>query len=66
MITFKSIAIQDINSYEQLMEVVPKFLIDEDAVDSLKTGLGLRCNKIMVEYPYYDSDYLSTFYIHYA
>lgn len=66
MITFKSITIQDTNSYEQLMEVVPEFLIDEDAVDSLKIGLGMHCDKIMVEYPYYDSDYLSTFYIHYA
>lgn len=66
MITFKSIMIQDLTSYEQLMKAVPEFLIDEEAVDLLKENLGLRCDEILVEYPYYDSDYLSTFYIHYS
>lgn len=66
MISFKEIEIIDLNSYEQLMNNVPKFLIDTAAIESLKKGLGLHCNKIMIEYPYYDSDYLSTFYIHYA
>ena len=66
MIEFKSIEISDISSYEKLEKIVPEFLIDDEVIDALKNGLALHCNKIMVEYPYYDSDYLSTFYIHYS
>lgn len=32
----------------------------------MKYYIGLKCNLILVEYPYSDKDYLSTYYIHYS
>lgn len=67
MISFISVKIKSLNSYtENLMEAIPNQLIDIDAIGVLKKYLGMNCDEIRVEYPYYDGDYLSTFYIHYS
>lgn len=66
MISFSSIRIENLESYKNLLQYVSESLIDEDVIDVLKHNLGTKCDEIRVEYPYYDTDYLSTFYIHYA
>lgn len=67
MISFISVKIKSLDSYtENLKAAIPKQLIDTEAIDVLKKYLGVNCDEIRVEYPYYDGDYLSTFYIHYA
>lgn len=66
MISFISIHIENQDSYNHLLEYTPKSLIDETVVEVLKNNLTDRCDEIRIEYPYYDTDYLSTFYIHYA
>lgn len=67
MITFASVKIESLDSYAgKLMEVIPEQLIDNEAINVLKKYLGMNCDEIRVEYPYYDGDYLSTFYIHYS
>ena len=67
MISFKTVEIKSIESYEQdLRKKIDLSLVDDDVIDTLKKYLGQKCDKIIVEYPYYDRDYLSTYYIHYA
>lgn len=66
MISFKKIRLETEESYEKLKEVIPKQLIDNDVALVLKKYLFKKCDEITVEYPYYDSDYLSTYYIHYS
>lgn len=66
MISFSSIQIINLESYEKLFEYIPESLVDDDVIDVLKNNLAMKCDEIRVEYPYYDTDYLSTFYIHYA
>lgn len=39
--------------------------IDEKTIEFLKKYIGSRCNKILVEYPYSDRDYLSSVYVYY-
>lgn len=66
MISFNSIQINNLNSYDDLQKCIPTYLLDEHVIDVLKNNLGTKCDEIIVEYPYYDMDYLSTFYIHYS
>ncbi len=67
MIKYESIVIENLESYDSvLMHAIPEFLIDDHTIQQLKRYLGTKCDEIRVEYPYYDGDYLSTYYIHYA
>lgn len=66
MISFNSIQIDSLDSYINLEKYVPIHLLDEEVIAVLQKNLGTKCDEIKVEYPYYDTDYLSTFYIHYA
>ena len=66
MISIKEVCIQSESDYDKLAIVLPIFLRDEDAINVLKKYIGTRCDTVLVEYPYYDSDYLSTYYEHYA
>lgn len=45
---------------------IPSAYIDDKAVDMIKKLVGDKCDRVMVEFPYYEKDYLSTFYIYYA
>ncbi len=47
-------------------DLIPDEYIDYSVFDFLINGIGLKCNKIQVEYPYYDNDYLSVYYLHYS
>lgn len=66
MIEFNRISIQNLDDYNKLCEIVKKEAIDQHAVETLKKFLGLKCKEIIVEYPYHDRDYLSTYYCFYS
>lgn len=66
MIKITIVSIQQDKDYDKLRQVVPPHLIDDTVISCLKEYIGKRCDTIQVEYPYYDSDYLSTYYGHYA
>ena len=67
MIRFTEITISQEDDYDKLLcDEIPNELIDDDVIESLKKYIGLNCDTINVEYPYYDGDYLSTYYEHYS
>lgn len=66
MIKITVVPIRNEKSYDALKKIVPHHLIDDEVVKCLKNYIGTKCDTIKVEYPYYDSDYLSTYYEHYA
>ncbi|MCM1498057.1 MAG: hypothetical protein NC124_06275 [Clostridium sp.] len=66
MIQIKAHSIEKLSDYDSLDEIVPEHLINKEVLECLKKYVGTRCDTIKVEYPYYDSDYLSTYYGHYS
>lgn len=66
MIEFREILIESVEDYNKLYEYVGKEAIDEQAVDTMKKFWGTKCNRIVVEYPYHDKDFLSTYYCYYS
>lgn len=69
MISLITINITDPSSYNDLKDDKCKsisYLIDDVVIERLKKYLGTRCDRLEIEFPYYDSDYLSTYYIHYS
>lgn len=66
MIFRDSILIQELSDYQKILKYVDAQYVDPDLIQKLSRHLGLQCKKVIVEYPYYDSDYLSSYYIFYA
>ena len=66
MITCESILINDINDYKKLLEYIDDQYIDEYLIQKISEHIGSQCKKILIEYPYYESDYLSSYYIFYV
>ena len=66
MIKITVVSIQNDNDYDLLMKVIPEYLVDIEVIKCLKKYIGTKCDKVKIEYPYYDSDYLSTYYDHYS
>lgn len=66
MISLKELEICDVNSYNNLHDILTDDYLDDVVITKLKKYLGERCKKIVVEYPYCEKDYLSTYYIHYS
>lgn len=67
MISYKAVKITSIDTYsEELKNEIPSPWVDDEVIDTLKKFLGANCDEILIEFPYYDSDYLSTYYIHYS
>lgn len=66
LIQIKIQTITSLGDYDDLFEIVPAHLINKEVIDCLKKYVGMKCDTIKVEYPYYDSDYLSTYYGHYS
>lgn len=66
MINITVVTIQREEDYNKLRDVVQPHLIDDAVIKNLIKYIGTRCDTIQVEYPYYDSDYLSAYYSHYA
>ena len=66
MIEFSELIIGSVEDYDKLYDYVGKEAIDDYAVETLKRFVGTSCNKIVVEYPYHDKDFLSTYYCYYS
>lgn len=66
LIAIKPLIISKLSDYEKLKSIIKKTHINDDAIEEMKKYIGLKCNKVIIEYPYADKDYLSTFYIHYS
>lgn len=66
MIKFKKLPINTIEDYNQLIDIVDETHIDKKIVSILKEKIGTKCAVILIEYPYYEKDYLSTYYTFYA
>ena len=66
LIEFSELPIEKIEDYDKLYEHVGKEAIDDKVIDTLKKFLGTNCNRIVVEYPYHDKDFLSTYYCYYC
>lgn len=58
--------ITKLSDYDFLINIIEPSHIDDDVLRMLKKYIGLNCKQIIIDYPYYDSDYLSTYYIFYA
>lgn len=66
MIEFSELIIGSVEDYDKLYDYVGKEAIDDYVVETLKRFVGTSCNKIVVEYPYHDKDFLSTYYCYYS
>lgn len=66
MIKFSEIQIHNKNDYQELKKQIKSTHIDNFVIERLEKYLGIKCDTVLVEYPYYDSDYLSNYYSHYA
>lgn len=66
MIKFNELLIQKVDDYDKLLELVHKEAIDTQVTGTLKKFLGLKCTRIVIEYPYHDRDFLSTYYCFYS
>lgn len=67
MVTVTRVSLKSVKDYQnKLAYKVPSTHIDKYVISDLENSIGSRCKTVIVEYPYYESDYLSNFYIFYA
>ncbi len=66
MIQFSELEITCLNDYKKLRRMVKCSHIDSEVIEKLQRYVGDRCDRLLVEYPYYDNEYLSNYYVHYA
>jgi len=66
MIHRECVVIHKLEDYNQIKKFVKKPYIDKDCIKTLKEKFGTKCKCIEIENPYYESDYLSSYYIFYA
>lgn len=66
MIALRNIYIRKIEDYENLKNCILNTHISQETIEELKYYIGLSCNRILIESPYAEKDYLSTYYIHYS
>ena len=66
MISFDEIIIKSDDDYDILNQKKIQDLINDDTIRILKKFIGTKATSIIVEYPYYDSEYLSNYYAHYS
>lgn len=66
MIDFGKIEIKELDDYDQLLDYIDETHIDSSVVSILKKYIGTRADALLIEYPYYEKDYLSTYYTFYA
>lgn len=70
MITYKKVTISKIDDYDKILsELPPQFQnnpYQAKWINELKCTIGLKCNELLIEYPYYDSEYLSSYYKYYV
>ncbi len=70
MIEYKPITIRCLDDYDLICENIPDVFNRNPYVgkwvEILKHKIGLRCTEILIEHPYYDSEYLSSYYQYYV
>lgn len=68
MIEINSVEISSPSDYSQLIteKLVNEEYIDNGVVEFLERYVGTKCKVLDIEYPYYDNDYLSSYYALYA
>ncbi|MHB1316196.1 MAG: hypothetical protein ACYCX2_12095 [Christensenellales bacterium] len=66
MIQLDIIEIHSLTDYDILQSKISPNYFHNKMLEELKNRIGIKINKIIIEYPYYDSDYLSTFYLFYS
>ena len=66
MISFDEFMINNEDDYGKLKYDKISQLIDDETIEVLKKYIGTKATSIIVEYPYYDSEYLSNYYAHYS
>lgn len=66
MITYEDITISEIDDYDKILEKLPiqchRNPYQQKWIEELKNKVGLKCTNLWLEYPYYDSEYLSSYY----
>ena len=69
MITYTPIPIQCLDDYNLIYEKIPeqfrKNPYIKQWIEALGYKIGLKCTWVLLEYPYYDSEYLSSYYQYY-
>lgn len=63
MILRERVYIKSLGDYDKLLKHIDPQYIDMDFIQQLKEHIKLQCELISIEYPYYESDYLSSYYI---
>lgn len=70
MINLESIEIKSVEDYSKLQEKLPEVYVNHvyacKWIEELKRRVGTRCTQLVVEFPYYDSEYLSSYYEFYS
>lgn len=66
MIDFAKVEIKDKDDYDQLLDIIDDTHINKKVVESIKEYIGTKCKALLIEYPYYEKDYLSTYYNFYS
>lgn len=66
MAEIANIEIKSVYDYDLLKSEIPATHIDDCVIELLKCNVGIICKRIVIDYPYYDRDFLSTYYIFYA
>lgn len=69
MITYDLIKISGLEDYDLIFSKLPDPIQQNPYVKkwikAIKYKIGLRCTDLLIEYPYYDSEYLSSYYQYY-
>lgn len=66
MLTRENVFIRSESDYDRLLRHIKPQYVDENFVQQLKKHIGLQSKLVSIEFPYYESDYLSSYYIFYA
>ena len=70
MIKYEDINILNIDDYDKILEKLPAQFqrnpYQQRWIDELKSKINLKCTRLWIEYPYYDSEYLSSYYAFYV
>lgn len=67
MVSVTKIFLESATDYKRkIAHKVPFTHIDKYVISDLESTIGDRCKAVAIEYPYYESDYLSNFYTFYA
>lgn len=61
MIEIKIIDIDSLGDYDLLLQEIDSLYIDSKVVDEIKSRFADKCKKVLIEYPYRDMDFSSTY-----